>query len=341
MKLIKLFALLLSPSLLFSTSFSQDGQTPPPPVIYERLEFPKLPYKSFFVSLAPEGLPTANMHYMEGGDPEADPILFIHGNPTWSYLWRNIMPYLENQGRVIAIDLIGMGMSDKPEIGYFFREHAAYVEAFINALELDNITLVIQDWGSGLGLDYATRNPERVKAIAMFEAVLPPVQPMSASSIANLSEDTKAFITTIRTPGLGEAILMGQNAFVEGFMTSAGGTAFGLSEEELNAYRAPFPTPESRLPAWRWPNEIPVDGSPKDTFEAITASHTYLQYTDTPVLYMWGNAGGLHTPETIAWLEENVDNLTATYIGPAGHFAQEDQPDAIGAAISVWYQFID
>ena len=164
---------------------AQEGQTPPPPVVYEGLGFPTLPYPSHYLTLAPEGLPEATMHYMEGGDPEADPILFIHGNPTWSYLWRNVMPHLENQGRVIAIDLIGMGMSDKPEIGYFFRDHAAYVEAFIDELGLTDITLVIQDWGSGLGLDYASRNPERIRGIALFEAILPPAQPIASAELAD------------------------------------------------------------------------------------------------------------------------------------------------------------
>ena len=334
---LRILSAVLVFALLSNLALAQQDQTPLPPVIYEGLEFPELPYPSSFVSLAPEGLPEANMHYMEGGNPDADPILFLHGNPTWSYLWRNIMPHLEDQGRVIAPDLMGMGMSDKPEIGYFFREHADYLDAFINALELDNITLVIQDWGSGLGLDYANRNPDRIKAIALFEAILPPVHPLSLDV---LTPDTREFLMAMRTPGMGEALIMGQNMFVEGYMAGPGGAYFGLTEEELNAYRAPFPTPESRLPAWRWPNEIAVDGQPADVYERITSFHEYLASTGIPVLYMWGNAEGLHRPETNVWLDEHVDNLTRTWIGLAGHFAQEDQPNAIGAAISVWYQFI-
>lgn len=336
--LLKITSILVALSFFSALAAGQENQTPPPPVIYEGLEFPELPYESQFIPLAPEGLPEATMHFMEGGDPEADPILFIHGNPTWSYLWRNIMPHLESQGRVIAIDLIGMGMSDKPEIGYYFREHAAYLDAFVEKMMLENITLVIQDWGSGLGLDYANRNPEKIKAIALFEAILPPVHPLSLDV---LTEDTREFLMAMRTPGLGEALIMGQNMFIEGYMAGPGGAYFGLTEEELNAYRAPFPNPESRLPTWRWPNEIPVDGQPADVYERITSFHEYLAATDIPVLYMWGNAFGLHRPETNVWLEANVDNLTKTWIGAAGHFAQEDQPDAIGAAISVWYQFID
>ena len=330
--------MLLVTGVLTSVVYAQENQDPPPPRIYQGLEFPELPYESFFVSLAPEGLPEATMHYMAGGDPEADPILFIHGNPTWSYLWRNIMPHVESQGRVIAIDLIGMGMSDKPDIGYFFREHAAYLEAFVDELGLENITLVIQDWGSGLGLDYAARNPERIKGIALFEAMLPPAQPIAS---AELAESTRQFIMGLRTPGVGEVLAMSQNVFVENFMVSPAGAFFGLSEEELNAYRAPFPTPESRLPVWRWPNEIPIDGSPTETLEIITSFHRFLERTDLPMLYMFGNEGGLHRSGTVARLEANVDNVVTTWIGAAGHFAQEDQPDAIGAAISVWYQFID
>ena len=340
--MMKRIAKYLSPLLLAfaiaSAGFSQENQTPPPPVIYQGIAFPELPYESFFVSLAPEGLHEANMHYMAGGDPEADPILFIHGNPTWSYLWRNIMPHLESRGRVIAIDLIGMGMSDKPEIGYSFGDHAAYLEAFIDELALEDITLVIQDWGSGLGLDYAARNPERIKGIALFEAMLPPAQPIVS---AELAEPTRQFIMGLRTPGVGEVMALSQNVFIEGFMVPPAGAFFGLSEEELNAYRAPFPTPESRMAAWRWPNEIPIDGAPIETLEIVTSFHAWLEQTDVPVLYMFGNEGGLHRAGTVPWLEANVENVTTTWIGAAGHFAQEDQPDAIGAAISVWYQFID
>ena len=133
---------------------------------------------------------------------------------------------------------------------------------------------------------------------------------------------------------------MNQNVFVEVFMTGPGGAFFGLTEEELNAYRAPFPTPGTRLPVWRWPNEIPIDGSPAGMVELVTSWFDWLEGSDVPVLYMYGNEGGLHRAGTVPWLEEYVDNLTTTWIGDAGHFAQEDQPDALGAAISVWHQFI-
>lgn len=307
----------------------------PEPMVYEGLEFPGLPYPSSFVTLEPKGLPAAKMHYMEGGDPDADPILFIHGNPTWSYLWRDVMPHLENQGHVIALDLIGMGMSDKPDIDYFFFEHALYVEAFIEELGLENITFVIQDWGSGLGLDYAARNPEKVKGIALFEAIIPPLFP---SPLAEASPELQEFFTNLRTPGLGEELAMNQNIFVEGVLPTPLGTAFGLSEDELNAYRVPFPTPESRFPVWRWPQELPWDDTPADVTARVNAYAAYLQRTETPVLYLWGEPGALHTPETIPWLEQRVNNLSVTFIGTAGHFAQEDQPDALGAAISTWYQ---
>ena len=338
MKLLNAFIALIAFVVISSMVLAQETQEPPPPIVYEGLEFPELPYESFFVPLAPEGLPEASMHFMEGGDPSADPILFIHGNPTWSYLWRNIMPHLESQGRVIAIDLMGMGMSDKPDMGYYFRDHAAYLEAFVDTLMLENITFVIQDWGSGLGLDYAARHPDKVKGIAMFEAVIPPLLP---GALSDASEGIQDFFTNLRTPGLGEMLAISQNIFVEGVMPTPLGTAFGLSDEELNAYRAPYPTPESRFVTWRWPQEVPWDGEPSDVTARVSYYVAYLQRTETPVLYLWGNPGALHTPDTIPWLEANVANLTTTFIGTAAHFAQEDQPDAIGAAVSTWYQFID
>ena len=331
-------AVLLLFTLLTPFAAAQDSQTPPPPIVYEDIDFPELPYPSKFCELTPEGLPAARMHYMEGGDPDADPIVFIHGNPTWSYLWRNIMPHLETQGRVIAIDLIGMGMSDRPDISYRFVDHAAYVEAFIEELELDNITFVIQDWGSALGLDYAARHPEKVKGIALFEAILPPLFP---SPLASASPELQEFFTALRSPGIGEELALNQNIFVEGVMPTPLGTSFGLSEDELNAYRAPYPTPESRLPTLVWPREVPWDNTPSDVTVRVLSYNRYLRTTDTPILYLWGTPGALHTPETIPWLESNVANLTTTFIGTASHFAQEDQPDAIGAAVATWIQFID
>jgi haloalkane dehalogenase len=130
----------------------------------------EMPYETQFIEVL-----GSKMAYVEAG--EGDPILFLHGNPTSKYLWRNVMPWLEGQGHVIALDLIGMGESDKPDIGYTFAEHSEYLDGFIEALGLEQITLVIHDWGSGLGFDYAQRHPDNVKGIAFMEAVVAPAMP--------------------------------------------------------------------------------------------------------------------------------------------------------------------
>ena len=275
-------------------------------VVYEGLEFPELPYSSSFATLEPEGLPTAEMHYMEGGDPEGDPILFLHGNPTWSYLWRDIMPHLEAQGRLIAPYLIGFGRSDKPDIAYRFEEHARYLEAFIDSLGLTNLTLVIHDWGSGLGFDYAARHPEEVKAVVFMEAMIPPAP---LTPVEELPENVREFFTTLRTPGIGETLVLEQNFFVEEALFGPAGVRNELTEAEKNAYRAPFPTPETRLPTLVWPREIPFGGEPADNAAVFERYVGWIETTDTPMLYFHVTPGVINPPEALEWAQGHISNL--------------------------------
>ncbi|MCP4306920.1 MAG: haloalkane dehalogenase, partial [bacterium] len=185
--------------------------------------------------------------------------LFLHGNPTSSYLWRNIIPFVADDHRAIALDLIGMGDSAKPDIGYTFQDHYTYLEGFIDTLDLKDVTLVVHDWGGGLGTYYAASKSDNVKAIAMMEAAAPPSLPVpSWDSFADdqLRETFQAF----RDPELGPQIIVEQNAFVEKLLPSA--ILRTLSEAEMEAYRAPFTTKASRKPVLVWPNEIPIGGEP-------------------------------------------------------------------------------
>ena len=192
----------------------------------------EMPYETQYVEVL-----GSQMAYVEAG--EGDPILFLHGNPTSKYLWRNIMPHLADQGRVIAPDLIGMGESDKPDIGYTFVEHAEYVQGFIDTLGLENITLVIHDWGSGLGFDYANRNRDNVKAIAFMEAAVAPAFPpkFAARWIQRFNSSWQA----IRTEGMGEQLILENNAFVAQFLPRD--VRRGLTEAEMAVYLAPYPGP--------------------------------------------------------------------------------------------------
>jgi haloalkane dehalogenase len=271
----------------------------------------------------------SNIHYIDEG--EGDPILFLHGQPTSSYLWRNIIPHLTSQGRCIAPDLIGFGKSDKPDIEYRFFDHVKYIEGFIDALGLRNITLVVHDWGSGLGLHYAMRNESNIKGIAMMEAIL-----MSIPSWDAFPADFQEIFKGFRTPEVGWDMLVNQNMFVEAVLPNA--IVRDLTDEEMNIYREPFLDPESRKPVWRWPNELPIAGEPADVAEAVDAYGARLQQSDLPKLLFHATPGGLIPPQMVEWCRENFSNLKTVDIGPGVHYLQEDNPHLIGSELAAWYQ---
>jgi len=286
----------------------------------------EFPFESKYVEVL-----GSKMHYIDEG--EGDPILFLHGNPTSSYLWRNIIPYVSDDGRAIAVDLIGMGKSDKPDIDYRFVDHAKYLEAFIEELELENITLVIHDWGSGLGFNYAANNEDNIKGIAFMEAVL------MTYSWAEFNPEFTELFQNFRTPGVGEELIMNQNFFLEQFMPA--GIIRALTDEERNNYQEPYETVESRKPVWKWPNEIPVDGEPSDVHEIVTNYNQWLQETEVPMILFHATPGLIITEPVVEWTKQNLKNLETVDIGEGLHYVQEDNPHAIGEALSDWYQTIN
>ena len=282
------------------------------------------PFESKFVEVR-----GSKMHYVEQG--EGDPILFLHGNPTSSYLWRNVIPHVSGLGRCIAPDLIGMGKSDKPDLEYRFFEHANYVEDFIDALGLSNITLVIHDWGSGLGFHYAALHPDKIKAIAFMEAIVLPVP-----SWDTFSSDFKEIFQSFRTDKVGWDLIVNENFFVEKILPS--GVVRELSEEEMNVYREPYREPESRKPLWRWPNEIPIEGEPSDVNEAVLKYNAKLVEWDIPKLLFYAEPGAILPKPAVEWCEINLKNLTSINLGEGRHYLQEDHPHAIGEGIAEWYR---
>ena len=200
---------------------------------------PDFPYESHYLEV--EG---SKLHYIETGS--GDPILFLHGNPTSSYLWRNIIPYVTPLGRCIALDLIGMGKSGKPDIEYRFFDHVRYVEEFIRAMDLQDITLVLHDWGSALGFYYASRHADNVKGLAFMEAILKPI-----ASWEEMDEGTRQMFQALRTPELGWDLVVNQNIFVE--QAIPGSIVRPLTEVEMNHYRKPFTDPPSRKSGTPWP----------------------------------------------------------------------------------------
>ena len=270
----------------------------------------------------------SKIHYVEEGT--GDPILFLHGNPTSSYLWRNIIPYAAELDRAIAPDLIGMGKSDKPDIEYRFFDHVRYIEGFIEQLGLQNITFVIHDWGSGIGFHYASRHESNVKGLAFMEAILP------MPSWDAFPEGARDLFKSFRTKGVGEDMLINKNMFVENVLPAS--VVRTLTDEEMDRYREPYKEEAARKPIWRWPNELPIEGEPADVAEAAEAYHQWLQRTDVPKILFHATPGAIMQAPAVESVKATMKNLTTVDIGPGVHFVQEDNPHKIGRELAAWYK---
>lgn len=285
------------------------------------------PYASQYVTVQGERL-----HYLDDG--EGQTFLFLHGNPTSSYLWRNVMPLVRPLGRVVALDNIGFGKSARPDLDYTYQTHAGFVAGFIEALDLTDIVLVVHDWGSVLGLDYARQHPDRVRGVVFMEAIVPPAFPMA--DLSRLGGEDGLF-ADFRTPEAGRRLLMEQNVFIEQLL-GQGALTRNLSEAELNAYRAPFPDADSRFPIYVWPNELPIAGEPARNVEVVEAVGEWLRSSDIPKLLQYASPGAIIPPEAAQWMTEHYPNLEAQFVGYGAHYIQEDNPQAIGLGIADWYR---
>jgi len=274
----------------------------------------------------------SQMAYIDVG--EGDPILFLHGQPTSSYLWRNIMPHLEGQGRLIAPDNIGFGKSDQPELDYTFGDQYPYLEAFIDKLDLKNITLVVHDWGSGLGLHYASQHESNVKAIVTMESLMAPLLP--AATWEEYPKHKAEFSKMIRSEDVGRRMVIEENWFIEKGISS--GIVRPLDQEAHDVYREPFPTEKSRIQVYQWPKELPIAGEPAATAKIISDYNAWLEKTEIPWLYLYATPGSQNPPEAADYWEKRAKNIQITYIGNGIHYVQEDHPYAIGRAIYDWYR---
>jgi len=269
------------------------------------------------------------MAYVEMG--EGDPIVFQHGNPTSSYLWRNIMPHLQDQGRCIAIDLIGMGDSDKLDNSgadsYTFVQHREYLDAALVALGVESeVTLVIHDWGSALGFDWANRHRDAVKGIAYMEGIVQPV------SWADWPEAARGVFQGFRSEA-GEAMVLEKNTFVERVLP--GSILRELSEEEMAVYRRPFlESGEDRRPTLTWPRQIPIDGEPQEVVQIVEAYADWLKESDLPKLFINADPGAILIGAQREFCRSWHNQKEVTVAG--NHFLQEDSPDEIGLAIAEW-----
>jgi len=256
------------------------------------------------------------------------PIVFLHGNPTSSYLWRNVIPHVEGLGRCLAPDFVGMGSSGKaPDGSYRFVDHARYLDAWFDALEItQNVTFVVHDWGSALAFYWAYRHPERVKGIAYMEAIVRPL------TWAEMPEAARALFQAIRSPA-GEEIILQKNVFVERILP--GSVLRGLTEEEMAVYRRPYLEPgESRRPTLTWPREIPIEGEPSDVVEIVDLYAKWLATSDIPKLFINADPGailiGAQREFCRSW--PNQQEVTVKGI----HFVQEDSATEIGRAIAAF-----
>ena len=269
------------------------------------------------------------MAYAEMGS--GDPIVFLHGNPTSSYLWRNVMPHLADMGHCIAPDLIGMGDSDKldnsgPE-SYHFVEHREYLDGFFDALGLHaNVTLVVHDWGSALGFDWARRHLDAIKGIVYMEAIVRPV------TWDEWNQDARPVFEGLRSPA-GETMVLKKNVFVERVLP--GSVLRGLTDEEMTVYRRPFAEPgEDRRPTLTWPRQIPIEGEPEDV-TAITSDYAdWLARSDTPKLFINADPGAILIGAQREFCRSWPNQAEVTVAG--SHFIQEDSPNEIGKAIAEW-----
>jgi haloalkane dehalogenase len=264
----------------------------------------------------------AEMSYVEVGS--GDPIVFLHGNPTSSYLWRNIIPFVAEQGRCLAPDLVGMGQSEKlPDCPYRFFDHARYLDAWFDALNLTrNIILVVHDWGSALGFHRARRLPAHVQAIAYMEAI---VQPRVWE---DFPQGRDAMFRALRS-AKGEQMVYEDNFFVETVLTKS--IIRRLTDEEMDAYRAPFRDREARRPTLVWPRELPIDGEPADVAAAVTDYGAWLAQSDVPKLFINAEPGAIIAGRARAFCRTWPNQREVTVKGI--HYIQEDSPDEIGQAL--------
>lgn len=272
------------------------------------------------------------MAYREVGHGADTVALFLHGNPTSSYIWRNIMPHVAPVARCIAPDLIGFGQSGKPDIDYRFADHVRYLEAFIEAAGITSAYLVAQDWGTALAFVLAARRPELVRGLAFMEFI----RPFDGWDDFHQSEAVRDAFRMFRTAGAGERAIIEENVFIERVLP--GSVKRKMSDAEMDAYRAPFALAQDRVPIWRLPNELPIGGEPKDVDAMLRHAHEQLASASYPKLLFVGDPGALVSPAYAESFAAKLKNCRLVQLGSGAHYLQEDHPDTIGRTIADWIE---
>ena len=270
------------------------------------------------------------MAYCEIG--EGDPIIFQHGNPTSSYLWRNVMPHLENKGRCIAIDLIGMGdsekLDDEGENTYSYHVHKKYFDRCLEELEINqNVTLVIHDWGSALGFQWAQENKEKVKGICYMEGIVTPL------TWDDWNQDGRGIFQGFRSD-TGEEMILKKNLFIEAVLPAS--IIRNLNDEEMNEYRRPFQEAIARRPTLDWPRHIPINDEPPEMVKIVSSYEKWMSENDLPKLFINAEPGTILVGRQREICRKWKNQVEITVKG--AHFIQEDSPNEIGRAINEWLE---
>ena len=274
------------------------------------------------------------MAYVETG--QGDPVVFLHGNPTSSYLWRDVIPHLAGRARCIAPDLIGMGESDKlpgaDPARYAYVVHRDYLDALLDALNVDErVTLVLHDWGSALGFDWAARHADRIKGIAYMEAIVKPL------TWHEWPEPSQPLFQALRSE-TGEELILKKNVFIEKILPAS--IQRSLTDVEMNTYRAPFSTPgEDRRPMLSWPRSIPIDGSPADVVAIVEEYSSWMAGNHIPKLFINATPGAILVGAQREFCRNWPNQTEVTVAGI--HFIQEDSPHEIGHALASWYETLN
>jgi haloalkane dehalogenase len=266
----------------------------------------------------------SHMSYVDTGS--GAPVVFLHGNPTSSYLWRNIIPYVSPEARCLAPDLIGMGASGKaPDGSYTFADHARYLDDWFDAVIPEApVALVVHDWGGALGFYWARRNPDRVRAIAYMETIVCSV------TWDDWPDSARGIFQGMRSPK-GEELVLERNLFVEGILPNA--ILRELSDEEMEVYRAPWREPgEGRRPMLTWPRQIPIEGEPQEVDRIVEAYSRWLKDSPIPKLFVNADPGSILVGRQREFCRTWANQEEVTVAG--AHFIQEDSPDEIGAAVA-------
>ena len=284
------------------------------------------PYASHFVDVY-----GSQMHYIEQG--EGDPILFLHGVPTSSYVWRNVIPHLATLGRCIALDLIGFGKSDKPPIQYTVFDHIKYVEKFIEVLKLKKMMLVLHGWGSIIGFDYAMRHEDKCKGLVFYEAYL---RSLHSSDVSLPYQEQVLFW---QGEEHSNDLVTNGAFFID--KTLPQGMIRSLSDKEMAYYREPFQQPGSEKPLRQYLQDIKLGNGQNEVEKLISSYSKKLIKSSLPKLMLYSMPGFVTTIATVKWAKEHLPNLEIVDVGEALHYAQENNPTLMGEAISIWLQGVE